>query len=433
VRIALINAPVKVQSPHARLSPPLGLSYIAAALINAGHEVSAVDFNVSGLNLSRVDRIVEHDKPTVVGISAMTETYPNALAIARRLKEAHPTVIVVMGGAHPSTIPREVLADGAVDYVIVGAGETPMVQLVSCLATGEGALERIAGLGYKREGALLVNQRGPLPDPEGLPYPARGVFPLNLYTSAINVLTATGSCPYRCPFCSAASVWEGRRRARSPKSIVRELQMLVADYGTDRVFFTDDIFTLDKQWVYRLLRALEGMDRPVSWECATRVDLVDADLLRAMAVCGCTGIQFGVESGNQDILDSVKGISKAQVRTAVAAAVNVGIDPVCSFMVPLPEDTLATLRETGGFMKSLREAGGRILLSYTSPYPGTYFYDHAEDLGLRILTDNWDEYDAKHVVMETKHLTSAEIEAAVGSIALEVGMLRSTDPGREPR
>lgn len=425
MRIALINAPVKIHSPHASLSPPLGLAYVAAALMNAGHLVSAVDFNISGLNLRRVDRIMEHDKPAVVGISAMTETYPNALVIARRLKEIDPSVTIVMGGAHPSIIPYEVLVEEPVDYVIVGAGEKAMVELVACLTDGEGTPEEIAGLGYKRDGILHVNERGPLPNPDDLPYPARGVFPLELYTNAINVLTATGSCPYKCPFCSAASIWEGRRKMRSPESIVGELEMLINDYGVDYVFFTDDIFTLNKQWVYRLLGTLDGLGHPLTWGCATRVDLVDADLLRAMAASGCSGIQFGVESGCQDILDSVKGISKEEVITAVDAAVKVGIDPACSFMVPFPEDTRETLQETGEFMKALHQAGSEILLSYTAPYPGTYFYDHATELGLKMLTDKWDEFDAKHVIMETSRLSAAEIEAAVGTIAQKIGMHRS--------
>ena len=426
MQLVLINAPVKTHSPHASLSPPLGLAYVAAALMDAGHLVSAVDFNVSGLNLSRVDRIVECDKPTVVGISAMTETYPGALVIARRLKEIDPSVVVVIGGAHPSIVPYDVLAEEAVDYVVVGGGERAMVELVASLTAGGGAFDEIAGLGFMRDGVPVVNKRTPLPDPDDLPFPARGIFPLELYANAINVLTATGSCPYRCPFCSAASIWEGRRKTRSPGSIVEELRMLVIDHGVDHVFFTDDIFTLDKRWVYRLLDALSGLEYPITWGCATRVDLVDGDLLRAMAAGGCTGIQFGVESGSQGILDSVKGISKAQVVTAVDAALAAGIDAVCSFMVPFPEDTEETLRETGDFMESLYLAGGKILLSYTAPYPGTYFYDHAKELGLTILTDRWDEFDAKHVVMETSQLSAAQIDAAVSAIAAKIGMHRST-------
>lgn len=427
MNVALINAPVKVRSPHAHLAPPLGLAYVAASLIEAGHCVTAIDFNISGLNLRRVDGFVEHDKPAVIGISAMTETYPNALAIARRVKDVDPSIVVVMGGAHPSILPEDVVMEDPVDYVIVGDGEKAMVELVSFLGGGGGRLEEIAGLGYGRDGVAHINERAPLPNPDDLPYPARDIFPLDMYPSAINVLTATGSCPYKCPFCSAAAIWQGRRMMRSPESIVGELRMLMDDFGIDHVVFIDDIFTLNKRWVYRLLDALDGLDRRVGWGCSTRVDLVDAELLQAMAEHGCCGIQFGVESGNQAILDSVKGIEKTQVIDAVTASVDAGIDTICSFMVPFPEDTRETLRETADFIGEVHRAGSEILCSYTAPYPGTYFFENAEELGLKILTDSWDEFDAKHLVMETRHLKAAEIEEALEQIMRQNDLHRRTE------
>jgi radical SAM superfamily enzyme YgiQ (UPF0313 family) len=212
---------------------------------------------------------------------------------------------------------------------------------------------------------------------------------------------------------------------RSPKSIVAELEELSSDYGVDRVFFTDDLFTMDKRWVRELADELRGMERRVEWGCATRVDQVDADLLRVMAEAGCTGVQFGVESGSQRILDSVKGIDKAQVLEAIRAAVAEGIDAVSSFMVPFPEDTRETLAESFAFMREVRDAGSRIFLSYTCPYPGTVFYEKAHELGLRILSDDWGQYDAKHVVMETSHLSAKEIESIVSDMAEDLGLLRS--------
>jgi len=154
------------------------------------------------------------------------------------------------------------------------------------------------------------------------------------------------------------------------------------------------------------------------------VDLVDAELLTAMSEAGCKAIQFGVESGAQGILDSVKGVNKEQVLAAVNASVAAGIDTLCSFMAPFPQDTAETIRETGGFMRTVHDAGSRISLSYTAPFPGTQFYEHAEDLGLRILADSWQDYDAKHVTFETEHLTAAEIEAEISAIAENLGMAR---------
>ncbi len=423
--VMLINSPVTLGNEHARLSPPLGLAYIASALMGAGYRVDAIDFNVNGLNLKRIDSMLSLDHPKIVGISTTTETYGNALRIARRVKENAPSTVVALGGAHPTILPEAVLAEESVDFVVVGPGEQTMVALAEHLIHNRGELATIAGLGYIEGGELHSNPRAELPHPDDLPLPARELFPLEFYRNAWNVLTATGSCPYRCPFCSASALWKGCRNMRSPGSIVAEIEHLQRTHDVSRVFFTDDIFTLNRRWVSELAEAFSAMEQRIEWGCATRVDLVDAALVAEMAEAGCTSIQFGVESGSQQILDSVKNIQKEQVIVAVEASVAAGIDAVCSFMVPFPEDTLDTLDETRRFMHEVDDAGGRILLSYTCPYPGTMFYDKAEELGLRILSDSWDEYDAKHVVIETRYLARDQIHSTVEAIAADLGMTRS--------
>jgi len=300
-----------------------------------------------------------------------------------------------------------------------------MVALARNVIRGEGSLAEVPGLGFIEDGGLHVNPRAELGHPDELPRPARWLFPTEFYHDKWNVLTATGSCPYRCPFCSASSLWKGRRRMRSPESIAAEIADLWREHGVDEIFFTDDIFTLNRRWVGELLEALSALAHPVEWGCATRVDLVDAEIIRAMADAGCTGTQFGVESGSQTVLDSVKGIEKQQVRDAVSAAVACGIDAVCSFMIPFPEDTPETLQESLEFMAEVHELGARIFLSYTCPFPGTDFYERAEELGLTILTDDWGEFDAKHVVIETRCLSAPQIEATAEAMAAKVGMKRS--------
>lgn len=426
--VTLINAPVSLRNEHARLSPPLGLAYLASALQDQGFSVSGLDFNVSGLNLRRIDSVLSLAKPRIIGISTTTETYGNALAIARRVKERSPETQVVLGGAHPTILPEEVLSEPDVDFVVAGPGEAAIVELARHVISGTGELSDIRGLAYTDDEGVHVNPRAELPHPDTLLRPARHLFPLEFYKDKWNVLTATGSCPYRCSFCSAASLWKGRRRMRSPESIVAELEELSGEYNVDRVFFTDDIFTVNRRWVYELLDALNAMSRRVTWGCATRVDQVDAPVLKAMAEAGCDGIQFGVESGSQEILDSVKGIEKRQVLEAVEESVANGIDAVCSFMVPFPEDTLETLEESLVFMKEVHAAGARIFLSYTCPYPGTTFFDSADELGLKILSDKWEEFDAKHVVMETRNLSAEQIKTVVERMASELGMQRSNMP-----
>lgn len=425
MEIVLFNAPVLVRSPHAGLTLPLGLAYVGAALMEEGYGVSAIDSNVSGLNLKQVANVLAWDKPKIIGISAHTETYSGALEIARYVKNADDRVKIVFGGAHPSIMPERVLGEAAVDYVVIGEGEQTMVELAKFVLEGSGDPAAIQGLAYKADdGTPIVNPRRRLLSPDELPYPARDLFPIEFYQEKWNILTARGSCPFKCSFCSASHIWEGRRRPRSIPSTIDELKVLIEYYGARHVFFTDDIFTVNKKWVYELLEALSELEYPLTWGCATRVDCVDGKLIKAMAGAGCVGVQYGVESGSQAVLDSVKGIRKEQVLEAVRLSVDAGISVTSSFMIPFPEDTVETLRETKLFIKQVIDEGSEVLMSYTTPYPGTDFYERAQELGLTILTENWDEYDAKHNIIETKHLSGAQINDSMEEIACYAGLAK---------
>jgi radical SAM superfamily enzyme YgiQ (UPF0313 family) len=333
----------------------------------------------------------------------------------------------MVGGPHASILPEAALQEPDIDFVVIGEGERTAVEFMAALEAGGGpeAIRAIAGLGHVEEGRLVLNApRAPL-DPAEIRRPARHLLSLEFYQDAHNVLTARGGCPFRCPFCSASYLWGGKRRPRPPAEIMAELRDIVREYGAQHVFFVDDIFTLNRTWLEELLALLAERPVGVTWGCATRVDLVTEELVQRMAAAGCSGIQFGIESGAQEVLDSVKGIKKDDALDAVRWTVAAGMSATCSFMIPFPEDTEETLAETLAFMHVLKDAGGTLLMSYTTPYPGTMFAEKADELGLTILTDDWAQFDAKHVVMETRHLSAARIEDAAAEMARELGMSRS--------
>lgn len=420
--IVLINAPVTKVSPHSKLALPLGLAYIASFLQSKGRSVRVIDFNLSGFNLQRVDNIAKQN-PSIVGISCHTETYPNALKIAQRIKELNSEIHIVLGGPHVTILPEEALSESAVDVVVIGEGEATMAELAGLWLDGKGEYSGIKGIAYKDEkGRTLINPRRELLNPDTLPYPARELFPLELYGEKWNISTARGGCPFKCPFCSASAIWEGYRRPRSLENIIEEIKLLYEYYGAKYTFFADDLFTVNKKWVSKLLKLIGQLPYSIKWGCSTRVDTIDEALIGEMAEAGCVSIQFGIESGSQRILSSVKGITKEQVINAITACRKKDIYCSSSFMVPFPQDTKESIRETKEFIKTLNDAGSQIYLSFTSPYPGTYFYEHREELGIKVLTDKWDEFDAKHNIIETKNLTSRDIEELVEEIVEYTGL-----------
>jgi len=161
------------------------------------------------------------------------------------------------------------------------------------------------------------------------------------------------------------------------------------------------------------------------WSCASGSSGGSGGSVAGEGEEGCTGSECGVESVARSILGSVKGVEKEQVREACTAAVSDGIATVCSFLVPFADETSETLRESLEFMAAVHEAGARIYLSYTCPFPGTAFYEQAAELGLTILTDDWGEFDAKHVVIETRNLAAHEIETTTEAMAASLGMKKS--------
>lgn len=428
--VLLVNAPVRGAQldQHASLGLPLGLAYIAAVLRQHGYRPSIVDLNISGMDPARVKSIIETADPAVLGISTHTETYLGGLEFARIAKGLRPDLAVVMGGSHSSVMYEEVIREDCVDFVVRGEGELTMLELADFLLKGVGDPADIKGIAYKVDRTVKTTPARPfIEDPDTLPFPARDLLPLELYTFPGNLLTSRGGCPFNCDFCAVNNIWLGRRRYRRPEKVIEEVKSVMRQYRLGGVAFADDTFTLNRKHTLRLcglLKDLVAEDMGVPWTCSTRADLVDRELLEAMVGAGCYGIQYGVEAGSQEILDLIgKGITLEQVRQAVKLSKEVGVrDVLCSFMFPHPADTVETVRAQKAFMKELSDLGARISMSYTTPYPGTLYYERAEELGIESLAHSWDDFNAKHVNFTTRNLSEGQLTALAAEIADEVGL-----------
>ena len=424
--VLLVNAPLKKRSKHARFNPPLGLAYIASVLIDNGYDVSAIDFNISGFNPVRLKQILEREAPCIIGISTHTKTYSNGLRIAEIAKQLNPEVIVVFGGPHATVMYEEVVGEGSVDVVVRGEGEYTMLELVDCFIRNKGSLAEVKGIAYKEDGIVKTTPERPfIENPDKLPFPARQLFPLYLYQSPGTVLMSRGGCPFNCRFCAVNNIWKGGRRFRSPENVVKEILYIFNNFQPDEIIFVDDTFTLNREQVIRLCSLLKQISKsfPWHWLCATRVDLIDRELLQKMYEAGCSSITFGVEAGSQEILDSIcKGITLEQVRNAVAMTIDIGMETNCAFMFPHPGDTEETIVVQKRFMKELLNMGAKVNINATVPYPGTYYYEHADELGINFLVDSWDEYEDGRLMITTRHLSERKLKYLVEDLVQDLGM-----------
>ena len=365
--------------------PPLGLAYLAAVLEREGHEVSVHDFGLRPdvSSLDQVKEVAGFD-PQLVGITAMTNTYHAAVETAELVKE-HVGCPLVIGGPHATVFPERVTRETFVDYLVYGEGEDTLTELVCALET-EGpypsgrTLAAIRGLCYMRDGDVKCSPERPLiRDLDGLPIPARHLFDLGAYPlyapngeRMITVLSSRG-CPYNCSYCFKGIV--GRTyRQRSPDSIMAELRQIVGRYGVTNIYFIDDLFTTNRQRLKAITQRIIDEDLNIRWQCLGRVDRVDPEVLDLMYQSGCRQIHYGIESGNDEILRAVgKRITKDQVRQAVTWTAQTNIRSKGYFMLGLPGDTEATMRQTIDFAADLDLDDA--MFSLTTPFPGTRLWD----------------------------------------------------------
>ena len=394
LKILLVNPPQATQYPQ----PPLGLAMVAAVLEKIGYLVKILDLPVLGFSENSLSTIIRQEKPDIVGVTAMTPTINSAVSIVEKVKECDSNITVVLGGAHATILPEETLKSvPEIDVIVRGEGEQTILELVKVLDEISGDIDQVSGITY-REGASIKSTplRPPILELDALPFPAFHLLPMRKYrlhppfgrrSPVMPIITSRG-CPYRCVFCSK-SVFGKKYRSNSPAYVVDEIRFLNEKFGVKEIKFYDDVFTLDRKRVVALCMQLKEQGIDIPWTCETRVNLIDSELLGVMKDAGCYMIEYGVESGNQRVLNSLKkDITLAQTIKAFELTHEAGIETVAYFMMGSPQETSETIQETVEFAKKLDP--DFVQFSIATPYPGTELYSLALEDGQ--VPEKWDEY-----------------------------------------
>ena len=197
-------------------------------------------------------------------------------------------------------------------------------------------------------------------------------------------------------------------RYRNPKLVLDEIEQGLA-LGFKEVDIEDDLLTVNHKHLFAICDGIRERGLKFNWKAFSRVDTVNMEVLGKMKQAGCTGLLYGVESGNQEILDKIKKkITLDKVREAAKMANAVGIDVQATFILGLPGETKETLSQTLDFAQGLDVFYGVHVLS---PFPGTEVRDKAEEYGIEILTSDWSKYDCNRAVTRTKDVGPEEIAA----------------------
>lgn len=368
-------------SPAAKIGvlyPPLGLASLVAN-IEGYHETKIIDLE---LNPNLLDALKSF-QPDIVGVTFTTPLYNQALDIFKIVKKYSESIWTVAGGPHCSAVPETVISSSFVDTVIPGEGEIAFNKFLKSPTRGIMAREPlIADLDSINfpDRDLLDNQK------YVWSVPGKGIQPM------ATIMTSRG-CPFKCIFCSQKVIFGNNVRYRSVPGVIEELKLIVDKYHIRHFSFLDDTLGLNHERTFGLCDSIIKEKLNITFEGYTRVNVVTFEMLKKLKEAGLNRISFGVESGNQHILDAAKkGTTLDQIRKAYEIADEVGLETRLSVIFGLPEETEETIINTIEFIKKLKCKQAYINIG--TPFPGTEYYEYAKSGvgGLSLLSSNWAAY-----------------------------------------
>jgi anaerobic magnesium-protoporphyrin IX monomethyl ester cyclase len=345
---------------------PVGLVSLAASL-EKDHEVILANFSQMGYRraLSKIGEL----KPELVGISLYTHNRTDSLRLATEIKKKLPGTVIVAGGPHATFLAEAIIEQGSIDHVVPGESERAVAQLVRELERG------------KRPQPLVPSQEEV--DIDSLPAPSRfGGMLIDVDPNEqFKYLITSRGCPADCTFCCSPAFWKRRVRFRSAENIVDEMEYLHRRYGIIYFSIRDDNFTMKKKRVIDFCRLIRKRELFVMWNCQSRVDAVDEEMLIAMKRAGLEHIQYGVESGSERILKRYrKGITIGMIENAARITRRAGVYLSVYLMVGMEGETRSDIRKTKSLIRRILPGDG--IVSPVALYPGTELYRTVRERGV---------------------------------------------------
>lgn len=389
--------------------PPLGLGYIATYLARNGYKCRILDFNIEYVTLDSLKSIIMNQKPEVIGISTTTDTFNNGLLLAQQIKQLKKDTKVFLGGYHVTFAWRKALESNHVDFVVRGEGEKTVLRVCNAFIRGQEELCDIAGISYRKGEQILSNPDVTfISNLDELPFPDRRLFDLDAYAHKGNCSTSRG-CPGKCIFCAASGLSGGKYRMRSVKSIVEEFKYLKS-LGVKHIDIVDDTMTASIKRLREFMLLLKEENLGITWYCESRVDVMSKEILQEMRDAGLRFIQFGVEAGSQKMLDCLrKNIKIEQIKNVFLWCRELGIETSTCLIIGQPYDTKDSIMDTIEMGKYIKRLGAHVMFTVSTPFPGTYMWDHADELKIYIENENMDHYSTFEPVYSTPELSSCEI------------------------
>jgi anaerobic magnesium-protoporphyrin IX monomethyl ester cyclase len=391
---------------------PLGLMYVAAVLDKAGYKAEILDAFMTdssflkvgdtlevGMPYGKIREEIRKRKPDIVGVAVpFTCQAENAIRVGNIVKEIDPSILTAVGGPHVSAVPVEFLEEAKnIDIAVIGEGEYTMLDIAKFFE-GTEKISDVQGIAYRKDGSIKQNALRPfIKDLDALPYPAYHLVDMEQYLKpkkieyrsfkdrAISMITSRG-CPFNCSFCSVHLHMGKRFRAHSVNYVINHIEYVVNKFGVKTIFFEDDNLTFDLKRFEAICDKIIEKGIRFNWETPNgiRADFLTLSLLKKMKKSGCQSMFFGIESGEQCILDNVidKHLNLKEVVKVAKMCKDIGLKTAAFYIIGFPGEKKENMLKTVEFALRLkRDFDVGMLLHVATPSLGTRLYQECKEKG----------------------------------------------------
>ena len=380
--------------------PPTTLASIAG-LVREKYDTHLIDSIGSNLSLDQCIQQVQDYTPTFTVINTSTPTINMDLETAKIIKETTDSEIIMYGEHITARYHSLISQFPQLDYAILGEPETPIMNILDDKVESKGIATK------KWDGD--ISQEKNLDD---LPFPAYDLLPDYYFplTGEKWMFVRSGrGCPYNCIYCVMPLISGRNPRYHSPEYMIKQFKWLNNDLDIHLWMLWDELATLDKDRMERMCDMIveEGLNKKCRWFCTTRVDKFSYDLAKVMKNAGCKMISFGLESGDQNVLDlNNKGITIEQSKKAIEAAKKNNIRTIGHFILGLPGSNDESEKRTIEFAKDLKLDFAQFYVA--TPFPGSQFYKLAHENNW-IIQDNWNDTEQGSAVVSYPNFPAERI------------------------
>ncbi len=405
--------------------PNVGLGFIASLLIKNGFKVEIVDCIKENYSYKDFENLVKSSFYDVYGINFFTPSFSSIKNYVEIIRKHRKDATIILGGPHPTFEPLETMElFKNVDFAFRGEGEIGMQNLLALISNNEQnkkeKLEKIQNLVWRDGSKIICNKKEVINDLSKIEIPAWDLLKPHTYPLAPNgifskqskivPIYATRGCPYKCTFCGAGISMGHKIRKRPITQLIDEIKLIINKFKIYEFHIMDDNFTQDPTYVEMFCDQLLNQNMKIFWACPNgiRINTLNKNLLQQMEKSGCYSFALGIESGSQEILDSLKkkiSIEEIIEKTKMIKKYS-NIESTGFFIIGLPQENISDIKKTINFSTILNIDKANFF--NFSPFPGSEIYYDLKKTG-RLKNIKFDNLYIHNIVFTSPNISKSEL------------------------